>query len=158
MTGENDSERLRDVIESDQAVVPDAKVAEELRMLTENEEGSEKEQILTACAVAKIPLQGHIVSKKLQGRHKENTALINMSQQLDRQTTRIERMSSVRLSIQVHIKSLVRQQLELIKQLQSQKKIIQNHTSQVKKYVTKKKKKNITWTRLTRAWRDWRRY
>jgi hypothetical protein len=125
MTEENDSEPLKDVIESDQALVPDAKVAEELRMLTKNEEGSEKEDTVTACAVAKIPLQEHIVSKKLQRRQKENTALINMSQQqLDRHSTRIERMSSVRPSIQEHIKSLARQQLELIKQLQSQIKLI----------------------------------
>jgi hypothetical protein len=41
-----------------------------------------------------------------------------MSQQLDRQTTSIERMGSVRPSIQEHIKSLARQRLELIKQLQ----------------------------------------
>ncbi|MFL6379208.1 MAG: hypothetical protein ACJ72R_17340 [Nitrososphaeraceae archaeon] len=54
MSEENDSEPLEDVIESDQAVVPDAKVAEELRMLPENEEGSEREEIVTACAVAKI--------------------------------------------------------------------------------------------------------
>jgi hypothetical protein len=51
MSEENDSEPLEDVIESDQAVVPDAKVAEELRMLPENEEGSEREEIVTACAV-----------------------------------------------------------------------------------------------------------
>jgi hypothetical protein len=56
MSEENDSELLEDVIESDQAVVPDAKVAEELRMLPENEEGSEREEIVTACAVAKIPV------------------------------------------------------------------------------------------------------
>jgi hypothetical protein len=54
MSEENDSEPLEDVIESDQDVVPDAKVAEELRMLPENEEGSEREEIVTACAVAKI--------------------------------------------------------------------------------------------------------
>jgi hypothetical protein len=51
MSEENDSEPLEDVIESDQAVVPDAKVAEELRMLPENEEGNEREEIVTACAV-----------------------------------------------------------------------------------------------------------
>jgi hypothetical protein len=48
MSEENDSEPLEDVIESDQAV--------ELRMLPENEEGSEREEIVTACAVAKIPV------------------------------------------------------------------------------------------------------
>jgi hypothetical protein len=54
LSEENDSEPLEDVIESDQDIVPDAKVAEELRMLPENEEGSEREEIVTACAVAKI--------------------------------------------------------------------------------------------------------
>jgi hypothetical protein len=90
MTEENDSEPLKDVIESDQAVVPDAKVAEELRMLHENEEGSEKEETVTAYAVAKIPLQEHIVSKKRHRRQKENTALTNMSQQLDMQLLRLK--------------------------------------------------------------------
>jgi hypothetical protein len=143
MTEQNDSEPLKDVIESDQAVIPDAKVAEELRMLPENEDGCQREETVTACAVAKIPLQEHIVSKKRQRRQKENTVLINnMSKQLDRQTTKIERMSSVRQCIQKHIKSLGRQRSELIKQLQSQIKHIQKYTSQVKKYVTKKK--NIT--------------
>ena len=38
MSEENDSEPLEDVIESDQAVQPDARVAEELRMLPEDKE------------------------------------------------------------------------------------------------------------------------
>jgi hypothetical protein len=38
MTEENEAEPLELIIESDQAVEPDAKVAEELRMLPENKE------------------------------------------------------------------------------------------------------------------------
>jgi hypothetical protein len=44
MTDENNEpELLEDIIESDLAVEPDAKVAEELRMLPEDEEGSDNE-------------------------------------------------------------------------------------------------------------------
>ena len=38
MTEENEAEPLEDIIESDQAVEPVARVAEELRMLPENKE------------------------------------------------------------------------------------------------------------------------
>jgi hypothetical protein len=128
MTEENESEPLKDVMESDQAVEPEAKVAEELRMLTENEEGSQKKEVVTAYAIAGMPLLEYIISKKQQRRQKENTTttLIDISKQLNKQTTEIERIGSVLQYIQKHIKPLAIHQLELIKQLQSQIKQIQN--------------------------------
>ena len=115
------TEPLKDLIESDQAVEPDANVAEELKMLPEDEEGSDKEEMVTVHAVDKMPLSEYInSSKKWQRRQKENTPSIGVSKQLNKQTAEIERMNSVLKSIQKHVKHIERQQPELIKQLQSQ--------------------------------------
>jgi hypothetical protein len=133
---DDDSEPLKDVLESDQAVEPDAKVAEELRILSQQEDSSEKEEKITAYAIAKIPLLEYVINKKREQRlQKETTILTNVSRQLDKQTTETERISSVLLhSIHKYIKYKARpQQQKLIKQVQKQ-------TSQVQKYVTKKKK------------------
>src|SRR5919198_3636749 len=56
----NESEPLKDVIESDQAVEPDVKVAKELRTL------QEKEDMVTAYAASKILIPESTVSKKQQ--------------------------------------------------------------------------------------------
>jgi hypothetical protein len=114
--GNNESEPIKDVIESDQAVEPDVKVAEELKAL------HEKEDMVTAYTAAKTLIPESTISKKRQRQRrqrqrrqeKETTALINISKQLDKQTTEIKRISSV---------------------LQH----IQKQTSQIQKYVTKKK-------------------
>src|SRR5919198_5092502 len=142
----NESEPLKDVIESDQAVEPDVKVAEELRTL------QEKEDMVTAYAASKILIPESTVSKKQQRqdqheirqrqrrrrrrrrRQKETTTSVNISRQLDKQATEIKRISSILQSIQKHIKLLERQRSEFIK-------LIQKQTSQIQKYVTKKKKK-----------------
>jgi hypothetical protein len=131
--GNNESEPLKDVIESDQAVEPEAKVAEELKVL------HEKEDMATAYTAAKILIPEYTISKKQQQRRqrqrrqeKETTALINISKQLDKQTTEIKRISSVLQLVQKRIKTLERQRSEFIKQIQKQ-------TSQIQKYVTKKK-------------------
>jgi hypothetical protein len=58
------TEPLKDLIESDQAVEPDANVAEELKMLPEDEEGSDKEEMVTVHAVDKMPLSEYINSSK----------------------------------------------------------------------------------------------
>src|SRR5919197_5518162 len=140
----NESEPLKDVIESDQAVEPDVKVAEELRTL------QEKEDMVTAYAASKILIPESTVSKKQQRqdqheirqrqrrrrrrrRQKETTTSVNISRQLDKQATEIKRISSILQSIQKHIKLLERQRSEFIK-------LIQKQTSQIQRYVTKKKK------------------
>ena len=134
------TEPLKDLIESDQAVEPDANVAEELKMLPEDEEGSDKEEMVTVHALDKMPLSEYInSSKKWQRRQKENTPSIGVSKQLNKQTAEIERMNSVLKSIQKHVKHIERQQPELIKQLQSQIKQTLKQSSQVQKYVMKKK-------------------
>jgi len=98
MTEQNKSESLEDIIESDQAVEPDAKVAEKIGMLPDD-----------------------------------------ISKQLDKQITRIERMNSALQSIQKQIKPLERKHPELIKHMQSQIKEIQKQTSLILKYVRKNK-------------------
>lgn len=139
MTNENNPEPLNDIIESDQAVEPDAKVAEELRILPENNEGIEIEEIVTARATVKAPLLKYMIRKKRQRLQREKIILINISKQLDKQAAEIERMSSVLQSIQKYIKPLRKQQQELMKQLQSQIKEIQKQTSQVQKHAIKRK-------------------
>jgi hypothetical protein len=141
MTNENNPEPLNDIIESDQAVEPDAKVAEELRILPENNEGIEIEEIVTARATVKAPLLKYMIRKKRQRLQREKIILINISKQLDKQAAEIERMSSVLQSIQKYIKPLRKQQQELMKQLQSQIKEIQKQTSQVQKHVIKRKRR-----------------
>lgn len=66
MTEENGPERLKDIIESDQAVEPDANVAEELRMLPEDKESIGREEMVTAYATCKLPLLRYVISKKRQ--------------------------------------------------------------------------------------------
>jgi hypothetical protein len=130
----NESEPLKSIIESDQAVEPDVKVTEELKVLRE------KEDMATAYNVAKTLIPESTISKKQQRRRqrqrlqKETTALINISKQLDKQTTEIKRISSILQSIQKSIKPLERQRSELIK-------LIQKQTSQIQKYITQKKKR-----------------
>ena len=141
MNEDNEPEPLKDIIESDQAVEPDAKVAEELRMLPENKEGIGNEEIITAYATVKAPLLKYIMSKRGQGLQREKIILINISKELDKQAAEIERISSALQSIQKYIKPLRRQQPELIKQLQSQIKEIQKQTSQLRKYVIKRKRR-----------------
>ena len=137
MTEENGPERLKDIIESDQAVEPDANVAEELRMLPEDKESIGREEMVTAYATGKLPLLRYVVNKKRQRLQREENILINISKQLDKQTAEIERMNSLLQSIQEYIKSLRRQQSESIKQLQSQINKIQRHASQIQKCVIK---------------------
>ena len=137
MTEENGPERLKDIIESDQAVEPDANVAEELRMLPEDKESIEREEMVTAYATGKLPLLRYVISKKRERLQREENILINTSKQLDKQTAEIERMSSLLQSIQEYVKSLRRQQSESIKQLQSQINKIQRHASQIQKCVIK---------------------
>jgi hypothetical protein len=137
MTKENEPEPLKDVIESDQAVEPDANVAKELRMLPEDKEGIVREEMVTAYATGKLPLRIHVISKKRQRLQREENILINISKQLDTQTAEIERMSSLLQSIQKYVKSLRRQQSKL-KQLQSQINKIQKQASQIQKYVIKR--------------------
>ena len=141
MTEENKPEPLDDIIESDQAVEPDAKVADELRILPENNEGIKIEKIVTAHATVKEPLLKYMMRKKRQRPQREEIILINISKQLDKQTAEIEKMSSVLQSIQKYIKPLRRQQPELMKQLQSQIKEIQKQTSQVQRSVIKRKRR-----------------
>jgi hypothetical protein len=138
MTEENGPERLKDIIESDQAVEPDANVAEELRMLPEDKESIEREEMVTAYATGKLPLLRYVISKKRQRLHREENILINISKQLDKQTAEIERTSSLLQSIQEYVKSLRRQQSESIKQLQSQINKIQKHASQIQKCIIKR--------------------
>jgi hypothetical protein len=138
MTKENESEPLKDIIESDQAVEPDANVAEELRMLPEDKESIEREEMVTAYATGKLPLLRYVISKKRQRLQREENILINISKQLDKQIAEIERMSSLLQSIQKYVKSLGRQQSELTKQLQSHISKIQKQASQIQKYVIKK--------------------
>jgi chromosome segregation ATPase len=137
MTEENGPERLKDIIESDQAVEPDANVAEELRMLPEDKESIEREEMVTAYATGKLPLLRYVISKKRERLQREENILINISKQLDKQTAEIERMSSLLQSIQEYVKSLRRQRSESIKQLQSQINKIQRHASQIQKCVIK---------------------
>ena len=141
MTEENKPEPLDDIIESDQAVEPDAKVADELRILPENNEGIKIEEIVTAHATVKEPLLKYMMRKKRQTLQREEIILINISKQLDKQTAEIEKMSSVLQSIQKYIKPLRRQQPELMKQLQSQIKEIQKQTSQVQRSIIKRKRR-----------------
>src|SRR5215217_6637871 len=138
MTKESGHEPLKDIIESDQAVEPDANVAEELRMLPEDKESIEREEMVTAYATGKLPLLRYVISKKRQRLQIEENILINISKQLDKQTTEIERMSSLLQSIQKYVKSRRRQQSELIKQLQSQINKMQKQASQIQKYVIKR--------------------
>jgi uncharacterized protein YuzE len=138
MTKESEPEPLKDIIESDQAVEPDANVAEELRMLPEDKESIEREEMVTAYATGKLPLVRYVISKKRQRLQIEENILINVSKQLDKQTTEIERMSSLLQSIRKYVKSRRRQQSELIKQLQSQINKMQKQASQIQKYVIKR--------------------
>ena len=87
--------------------------------MPENEEGSEKEEMVTAYATAKMQLLEYITTKKRR-RQKETIRLFNISMQLDKQTTEIKRISSVLQHIQKYVKRLGIQQLQLIKQLQLQ--------------------------------------
>jgi hypothetical protein len=137
MTEENGPERLKDIIESDQAVEPDANVAEELRMLPEDKESIEREEMVTAYATGKLPLLRYVISKKRERLQREENILINISKQLDKQTAEIERMSSLLQSIQEYVKPLRRQQSESIKQLQSHINKIQKNASQIQKCVIK---------------------
>jgi Zn-dependent peptidase ImmA (M78 family) len=95
----------------------------------------EKQDMLTAYAAAKVLIPESTISKKIQRQQqKENTTLINISKQLDKQTAEIKRIGSILQSIQKHIKLLERQRSEFMKQIQKQ-------TSQIQKYVTQKKKR-----------------
>ena len=77
----NESEPLIDVIESDQAVEPDAKIAEELMTLN-------KKQAMIATYTAAKSLQKR---RQRQRQQKETaTALINISKQLDKQSAEIK--------------------------------------------------------------------
>src|ERR671931_1098676 len=58
--GNNESEPLKNVIESDQAVEPDVKVAEDLKVL------NEKEDMAAAYAAAKTLIPESTISKKQQ--------------------------------------------------------------------------------------------
>lgn len=138
MTKESGPEPLKDIIESDQAIEPDANVAEELRMLPEDKESIEREEMVTAYATGKLPLLRYVISKKRQRLQIEENILINVLKQLDKQTTEIERMSSLLQSIRKYVKSRRRQQSELIKQLQSQINKMQKQASQIQKYVIKR--------------------
>ena len=120
----NESEPLKDIIESDQAVEPDVKVAEELIA------SQEKEDMLIAYAAARVLIPESTISKKIQRQQrrqrqrrrqqqKENTTLINISKQLDKQTTEIKKIGSILRSIQKHIKLLERQRSEFMKQIQN---------------------------------------
>ena len=115
----NESEPLKDIIESDQAVEPDVKVAEELIA------SQEKEDMLIAYAAARVLIPESTISKKIQRQQrrqrqrrrqqqKENTTLINISKQLDKQTSEIERIGSILQSIQKHIKLLEMQRSEFM--------------------------------------------
>ena len=70
-TKENEYEPLKDIIESDQAVEPDAKVFEELKVVPEEEEeGSEKEKMVIAYATHKRQLVEHTISRRQHQRRR----------------------------------------------------------------------------------------
>ena len=93
----DESEPLKGIIESDQAVEPDANIAEELKVSHKKEWSSETESNIsvTAYAAAKIPLSESSIAKKKQQKKtmnkrrtkKEITTLTKISKQLDKRTT-----------------------------------------------------------------------
>jgi hypothetical protein len=89
-------EPLKDVIESDQAVEPDAKEAEELMIL------NKKQRMIVEYAMIPESTTGKKQQQRRRQRQKET--LFNISKQLDRQTAEIKRISSLLQSIQKHIK------------------------------------------------------
>ena len=82
MTEENKPEPLDDIIESDQAVEPDAKIAEELMTLN-------KKQAMIATYTAAKSLQKRRQRQRRQQKETA-TALINISKQLDKQSAEIK--------------------------------------------------------------------
>ena len=138
---------LEDTVESDQAAMEaNANVAEdqELKVLPESEEEKGKEIIVAADAAKKsLPRATTTIGKRKkqqqrkqqqqrqqQEQRQKETAITNVSKQLEQQTTETRK-----------IKSILQSQLELIKKLQSQLKQVQKQISQIQKAVAKKKKK-----------------
>lgn len=133
----------------DEALEPGIKVPQkevpvvedqQLNVLPENEEEEENEEILlTARTVEKAKPKMSSLSKAKSSRMRRRVEISSASvrEQLERQTTQIDKIRSMLQSLVKETKS-TQGQSKLIKQLQSQLKKLQNQVTQIHKTIAKK--------------------
>jgi hypothetical protein len=132
----------------DEALEPGIKVPQkevpvvedqQLNVLPENEEEENEEILLTARTVEKAKPKMSSLSKAKSSRMRRRVEISSASvrEQLERQTTQIDKIRSVLQSLVKETKS-TQGQSKLIKQLQSQLKKLQNQVTQIHKTIAKK--------------------
>lgn len=132
----------------DEALEPGIKVPQkevpvvedqELNVLPENEEEENEEILLTARTVEKAKPKMSSLSKAKSSRMRRRVEISSASvrEQLERQTTQIDKIRSMLQSLVKETKS-TQGQSKLIKQLQSQLKKLQNQVTQIHKTIAKK--------------------
>ena len=132
----------------DEALEPGIKVPQkevpvvedqQLNVLPENEEEENEEILLTARTVEKAKPKMSSPSKAKSSRMRRRVEISSASvrEQLERQTTQIDKIRSMLQSLVKETKS-TQEQSKLIKQLQSQLKKLQNQVTQIHKTIAKK--------------------
>ncbi|MFY9798210.1 MAG: hypothetical protein WB988_14450 [Candidatus Nitrosopolaris sp.] len=132
----------------DEALEPGIKVPQkevpvvedqQLNVLPENEEEENEEILLTARTVEKAKPKMSSLSKAKSSRMRRRVEISSASvrEQLERQTTQIDKIRSMLQSLVKETKS-TQGQSKLIKQLQSQLKKLQNQVTQIHKTIAKK--------------------
>lgn len=112
---------------------------QQLNVLPENEEEENEEILLTARTVEKAKPKMSSLSKAKSSRMRRRVEISSASvrEQLERQTTQIDKIRSMMQSLVKETKS-TQGQSKLIKQLQSQLKKLQNQVTQIHKTIAKK--------------------
>jgi hypothetical protein len=112
---------------------------QQLNVLPENEEEENEEILLTARTVEKAKPKMSSLSKAKSSRMRRRVEISSASvrEQLERQTTQIDKIRSMLQSLVKETKS-TQGQSKLIKQLQSQLKKLQNQVTQIHKTIAKK--------------------
>jgi hypothetical protein len=113
----------------------DVEVAEgqELEVLPKNEEEEKEEILLTEAISTTTPKRPKVAKMKpsVRSQHKETT-LANISEQLQKQSAKIDKVGQMLQPLQKYLKS-TKKQAELIKELQTHIKQLQKQLSQIKK-------------------------
>ena len=104
---------------------------QELEVLPKNEE--EKQDILLTEAISTTPKRPKVAKTKssVRSQHKEKN-LANVSQQLQKQSAKIDKVAQMLQPLQKYLKS-AKKQAELIKELQTHIKELQKQLSQINK-------------------------
>ncbi|MFZ0511971.1 MAG: hypothetical protein WAM14_10220 [Candidatus Nitrosopolaris sp.] len=129
------NERERQVKESQEEEV---KIGED-QVLPENEEEEKEEILLTASTVepSKPKMSSSSKAKSSRTRRRDEISPADVREQLERQTTQIDKIRPMLQSILKDTKS-TQGQSKLIKQLQLHLKQLQNQLTQIQKTITKK--------------------